>query len=295
MHGLHDEQRAARDEQQREAREQQRARQSERHHEQAEQRRQARELQQARHQERHREAEERLRAKHAEWQAALEARIQATQERFQAMHDRMHGKAPARGAARDLLIAEATDRFLERGFADVSMQEIADAVGVTKAAMYYHFKSKEELFEVVVERTINAFWDGMIASASAVGPLRDVLRGIIAYVKGTLDNFSFRLMADFQRHCSPEAFQRIFAGHLTPEMELRALFERAIDTGEMRPVNVELVAELFLGMAMSVGEHGGHTHRQPQPGDDERLLDIFLHGVASAPYYDDEDDDDDLT
>jgi TetR/AcrR family transcriptional regulator, cholesterol catabolism regulator len=285
MRDLHDRQRTMRDEQERETREQRQAAQEAK-------RQQAREQQRARHAERHREAEERLRAKHEQWQAALEARIQATQERIQAMHDRIHGKAPARGAARELLIAEAIDRFLARGFADVSMQEIADAVGVTKAAMYYHFKSKEELFEVVVERTINAFWEGMIASATAAGPLRDVLRGIIAYVKGTLDNFSFRLMADFQRHCSPEAFQRIFAEHLTPEMELRALFERAIDVGEMRPVNVELVAELFLGMAMSVGDHGGHTHRQPQPGDDELLLDIFLNGVAPAPYDDDEDEDD---
>jgi len=261
MRDLHDQQRAARDEQQRDAREQQLAR----------------------HQERHRKAEERLRARHAEWQAALEARIQATQERFQAMHDRMHGQAPARGAARDLLIAEAADRFLARGFADVSMQEIADAVGVTKAAMYYHFKSKEELFEVVVERAINDFWDGMIACASAPGPFRDVLRGIIAYVKGTLEGFSFRLMEDFQRHCSDEARQRIFFEHPTPERELQALFERAIAAGEMRPVNTSLVAELFLGMVMSIGDRGGHTQRQPQPGDDEHLLDIFLHGVAPTP------------
>lgn len=279
----HDQQRAAREEQQRAAREQQRARQAERHREQAEQRMQAREQQLARHQERHREAEERLRAKHAEWQLALEARIQATQERFQAMHDRMHGKAPARGAARDLLVAEAADRFLARGFADVSMQEIADAVGVTKAAMYYHFKSKEELFEVVVERTINTFWEGIIASASAPGPFRDVLRGIIAHVKGTLEGFSFRLMEDFQRHCSDEAKQRIFFEHPTPERELQALFERAITAGEMRPVNTSLVAELFLGMVMSIGDRGGHTQRQPQPGDDEHLLDIFLHGVAPTP------------
>jgi AcrR family transcriptional regulator len=269
MKELHDRQRTMRDEQECAAREERQAAQAAR-------RQEAREKQQARHEERQREAEERLRAKHERWQVALELRIQA-------MHDRLHGKAPARGAARELLIAEAADRFQARGFADVSMQEIADAVVVTKAAMYYHFKSKEELFEVVVERAINAFYEGIIAHAHAEGPLRDVLRGIIAHVKGTLEGFSFRLMEDFKRHCSPEAHQRIFLSHITPEMELRALFERAIDDGELRPVNSELVAELFLGMIMSLGDGRGNTHRQPQPGDDELILDIFLHGVAPAP------------
>jgi AcrR family transcriptional regulator len=219
--------------------------------------------------------DERLRAKHEQWQLDLESRIQA-------MHDRIHSQPPARGTARELLIAEATDRFQARGFADVSMQEIANAVGVTKAAMYYHFQSKEALFEVVIERAVNTFWEGIIARAHADGPLRDVLRGIIAYVKGSLEGFSLRLMDDFKRHCSPEAHQRILTQHPTPGRELATLFDRAIAAGEMRPLNTAVVAVLFLGMVMSLG-HQGHTHREPQPGDDDILLDISLHGIATTP------------
>ena len=258
MRDLHDQQRAARDEQQRDAREQQLAR----------------------HQERHRKAEERLRARHAEWQAALEARIQATQERFQAMHDRMHGQAPARGAARDLLIAEAADRFLARGFADVSMQEIADAVGVTKAAMYYHFASKEQLFEVVMQRVIADFWRGIGDAAAAPGSFRTVLANIVTHAQESLSDFSFTMLEDVQRHCSPEAQQRILHEHPTPERDLQGLFRRAVAAGEMRPLDVELVAALFLALIFSLGRHH-HTTRTPQPGDAEVLIDIFLHGIVT--------------
>lgn len=257
MRDLHDQQRARREEQQRE---------------QAAKREAARAEQRAKQEERHRVAEERLHERHKQWHVALELRIGA-------MQDRLHGKGPARGEARELLIAEATMRFQERGFADVSMQEIADAVGVTKAAMYYHFKSKEALFEVVVERTVNAFWEGICVYARADGPLRDVLRGTIAYVKGWLEGFSLRLMDDFQRYCSPEAHQRILSEHPTPEHELEALFRRAMATGEMRPLNAAVAADLFLGMVLSLNGMG-HTHREAQPGDDELLLDIFLHGIA---------------
>jgi AcrR family transcriptional regulator len=259
MQEIHDQQRARREEQQRE---------------QAEKREAARAQQRAKQEERRREAEERPHERHKQWQLALEVRIGA-------MHDRLHGQAPARGAARELLIAEATERFQERGFADVSMQEIADAVGVTKAAMYYHFQSKEALFEVVVERTVNAFWSGISVYARADGPLRDVLRGIIAYVKGSLEGISLRLMEDFQRHCSPEAHQRILSEHPTPEHELEELFARAMAAGEMRPLNAAAVADLFLVMVFSLGGKG-HTHRAAQPGGDEVLLDVFLHGIAPA-------------
>ena len=41
----------------------------------------------------------------------------------------------------------ALDLFTERGYDKTSLREIAERLGVTKAALYYHFKSKEEIVE----------------------------------------------------------------------------------------------------------------------------------------------------
>lgn len=41
----------------------------------------------------------------------------------------------------------ALELFTERGYHKTSLREIAERLGVTKAALYYHFKSKEELVE----------------------------------------------------------------------------------------------------------------------------------------------------
>jgi hypothetical protein len=57
------------------------------------------------------------------------------------------------------------------------------------------------------------------------------------------------------------------------------MFERAVARGEMRPLDVELATTVFGGMAMAV-VHGHHGHRRPQPGDDIKLVDIFLNGIA---------------
>jgi len=44
----------------------------------------------------------------------------------------------------------ALDLFTERGYEATSLREIAERLGVTKAALYYHFKSKDEIIESLV-------------------------------------------------------------------------------------------------------------------------------------------------
>lgn len=68
--------------------------------------------------------------------------------------------APRNGRARKLRrgpltrkqILDASLRlFSEKGFARTSVRDIAQAAGITDAAIYYHFESKRELFEALVE------------------------------------------------------------------------------------------------------------------------------------------------
>jgi AcrR family transcriptional regulator len=49
------------------------------------------------------------------------------------------------------LLATALKLFTEHGVEGTSLQMIADALGVTKAAVYYHFKAKDEITEAVAE------------------------------------------------------------------------------------------------------------------------------------------------
>ena len=59
---------------------------------------------------------------------------------------------------RDLIIEEASRLFVEQGYAATSVRQIAEAVGCTEAALYYHFKDgKRELLQAVFERNIPDF------------------------------------------------------------------------------------------------------------------------------------------
>ena len=51
----------------------------------------------------------------------------------------------------DAILSAAAELFRVQGYASTSMQEIADAVGLSRPALYYHFKNKEELLGSLVE------------------------------------------------------------------------------------------------------------------------------------------------
>ena len=55
----------------------------------------------------------------------------------------------------DRIMEEATRLFVTRGYHGISMREIAEAVGVSKAGLYYHFKDKEDLFIAILTTNLN--------------------------------------------------------------------------------------------------------------------------------------------
>ncbi len=60
-----------------------------------------------------------------------------------------HG--PDRGDTRSRLRQLALEMFAEQGYEKTSLREIAERLGVTKAALYYYFKSKEDIVRSLVE------------------------------------------------------------------------------------------------------------------------------------------------
>src|SRR5437660_8792532 len=60
--------------------------------------------------------------------------------------------SPLDQETRRQILTQAADLFLAKGYKGVSMKEIAEAVEVTSAALYYHFpKGKEDLFTTMIQ------------------------------------------------------------------------------------------------------------------------------------------------
>src|SRR5919197_43437 len=63
-----------------------------------------------------------------------------------------HSSSRVDQETRRQILTRAADLFLAKGYKGVSMKEIAAAVEVTSAALYYHFpKGKEDLFTKMIQ------------------------------------------------------------------------------------------------------------------------------------------------
>ena len=79
------------------------------------------------------------------------------------------------------ILEVASRHFRERGYSVTSMQEIADELGVTKAALYYHFESKIEILHALLEPIFSAV-EGILAGdvdCSTARGRRDYLADLI--------------------------------------------------------------------------------------------------------------------
>ncbi|MBC3843671.1 TetR/AcrR family transcriptional regulator [Streptacidiphilus sp. 4-A2] len=56
-----------------------------------------------------------------------------------------------RGDTRARIVDVALELFSEHGYEKTSLREIADRLGVTKAALYYHFRTKEDILAGIVD------------------------------------------------------------------------------------------------------------------------------------------------
>jgi AcrR family transcriptional regulator len=79
----------------------------------------------------------------------------------------------------EAILAAAEACFLRTGYAGTSMREIAEAAGVSKSLLHYHFESKERLFVEVQLRAYQRFAAHVIAAVTPISDGKD--RGVAAF------------------------------------------------------------------------------------------------------------------
>lgn len=80
------------------------------------------------------------------------------------------------------ILRQAMKTFLEKGYHGSSIDDITTAAGVTKGALYWHFKSKEALLKNIIEEFEKRFLDGLIQAVNDVkGSISDKIEKYFRY------------------------------------------------------------------------------------------------------------------
>jgi AcrR family transcriptional regulator len=89
---------------------------------------------------------------------------------------------------RAAILEAATTRFTADGFADTTVDQVAEAARVTKGAVYHHFKDKAELFEAAFVRMEEGLVVAVAAATSGIDdPWQEFLRGVDAFLEACLE------------------------------------------------------------------------------------------------------------
>jgi AcrR family transcriptional regulator len=66
------------------------------------------------------------------------------------------------------ILNQAIRLFLEKGYHGTSIDDITEAAGITKGALYWHYKGKEDLLRIIIQKWEKDFLDGLIRKVDEV-------------------------------------------------------------------------------------------------------------------------------
>lgn len=184
--------------------------------------------------------------------------------------------------ARQRVLDVAEDLFMRRGYNSITLRDVADALEMRQASLYYHFpEGKEQLFVAVATRTFARHRQGMEAAiAKAPTEVQAQLYAVAGWFASQPPlNLMGMMHADMpalsqaqRQHLSRVAYDAMF----TP---LRMIFLAAQARGEVRPVLPDLLAGSFLTLL------DGLNHALRQEGAPPReilvaeIITILLDGI----------------
>jgi AcrR family transcriptional regulator len=168
------------------------------------------------------------------------------------------GQRRKREETRTRIVESAARTFARRGYHGASLDEIARGAGYTKGALYYNFKSKEDLFLALLDEHIEERLNLLAAIEAQTDPPEARLRAGAGRVVSSLesDRDWSLLFFEFAAYAAREPrFRRKFAARLRPVRAAMGETIRALSAGSELALPPERIAlgvnALVDGIAMN--------------------------------------------
>ena len=188
-------------------------------------------------------------------------------------------------AGRQCILDQAQQLFFAHGYHGASIRDIVQACGLSNAALYYHFGSKQNLYVEVIREFVASVIQPVQEAESGSGSSRERLtRMVLAFSRFLSESRSelHMLLRDLTE-CEGEEIQQ-----LIPEVTGQILspfatvLEDGVAAGEIRTVDVGRVSLLLMGMLNSMA---ARRMRGPVPEtlaeDVDLAISTLYEGIAT--------------
>lgn len=189
-------------------------------------------------------------------------------------------KDPNERSTKDTILQIATILFLEKGYPLISMDDVAQRADVTKATVYYHYRTKDDLFTDAVVKLMEKITGGMEKIFATEVPLKEQLYALaIAHLRATADMDVNLFMKEARHSLSAEHEVQLKEAEDKMYHSLENALQQAMNKGEIPQSNAYLAALMFMAMLLI----GKNNEKSFDTLDNivTQTIDFFWDGLAN--------------
>jgi AcrR family transcriptional regulator len=184
------------------------------------------------------------------------------------------------------ILEKALELFATKGYFNCSMDDIAKAVNIRKPSLYFHYPSKESIFQAVFDKILEnyeKFISGITNIEEGKSSLETLSDIFAKYVNNCIDNLEM-VFWDRYYYYPPDCFiQELHDKTSSVETAFMGKIFNVIETGigrnEIKPLDSRSITSAFynmmIGLAMSVRFYTGEQIDE----EIRRCLDTFLQAI----------------
>ncbi len=183
---------------------------------------------------------------------------------------------PRRMTTKEIILFEASKLFMEKGFQATSTREIAELSEITQPNLYYHFKTKEDIYIAVLEKLSNEVKDSLeIMVSESDNDLFDRLLHILNYLREKHPaNFSI-MSHDMTYEISKENHMHLYhiwqVSYMKP---LEKLFSQYVNGKSV--FTAEELSRFFYTMIAPFMQIDNNFHKEVTS---EKIIYLFVYGI----------------
>ncbi len=185
--------------------------------------------------------------------------------------------SPTRGQ----IIEAASKIFLRKGYHQTTISDVVESVGVTKAAFYYYFENKKDLYFSCIDIIFRSFFERSLSEIeNETAPSRrwelrwDFYKDFFPEMFTILQLIKESLRDEDEQHRqkAEQALCKGFVGPLINDINI------GIEAGILRPVNSELAAFALLSTFELMAYRSLFTSSCTDEQIQQAVFDLILHG-----------------
>jgi AcrR family transcriptional regulator len=192
------------------------------------------------------------------------------------------GRPPRAENQRERILQEAAVLFARGGFDASSLNELAGEAGISKAGIYHYFKTKQEVYDAIIVRTLQSLIDQV---ETAVRERDDPYERLVTFMTAHAAHFernywAFRAMLiSFSAMSAPVSRAEAATLRERYEQLLRGIIADGVERGSFRDVDPASTGRAILSMLNWMARWYAPGGPKPASAFAQEYADLLLRGL----------------